>query len=433
MTHSTDHDSAPGEGDTRIPRRQLLKRAAKAAISGAVVSAMRSASFAAAGPYADDAPETPEVKLGFIAVQSCAAIVIGHEKGFFKKHGLTTTLAKENGWAAARDKIVSGENQASHLKFAQPIAGTLGLLGAPKTPIVMPFTLARQGSVFMAATSLKGKLTTDPKTWKAAIEEQSKKGEPFTIALPLPFGWHGLMYRHFLANADIHCDKDLKLITLPPAQMVQNIRVGTMHACAMVEPWGARGVGDNVTFICMYGHELWKDHPIKGLGLQESFAEKNPKTVRAILRGLHEASVWCDNPANHEELAKILSVPSYMNSPIPTILEPLRGNFDWGTGRKEKLPEAAIKYSRDNYPQTRECKWFLAAFRRWGMLEGTVDYDGVAKRVMRADLYRDAMKDLGFTGYKENSDPIQFWDGTSFDHKKAEEYAKSFKIHSLKG
>jgi nitrate/nitrite transport system substrate-binding protein len=300
--------------------------------------------------------------------------------------------------------------------------------------MIAPFTLARQGSVFMAAKTFGGALTMDPKTWKTAIEAQrAKGGDPFTIALPWPYGWHGLMYRYMLANAGIHCDRDLKLITLPPAQMVQNIRVGTMQACAMVEPWGARGVAEGATTIVMYGHEMWRNHPIKSFGMLERFAEQNPKTVRAMLRGLHESAQWCDNPANHEELARILATPSYMNSPAPTILAPVRGQFDWGNGRKETNPDAGIKYNRDNYPQPAEVKWFLTQFRRWGMLTGTPEYEAIAKRVGRPEIYQEAMKELGFSGFKVNNEPVKFWDGTVYDHTKSEAYAKSFAVHSLKG
>lgn len=413
-----------------LRRRDVLRGAAAGVVGGLLAGLPRGY---AGGLFADDAPEQPEVRLGIVAIQSCAPIVIGHEKGLFKKHGLSTTIAKENGWGAARDKVVSGENHGSHLKYAQPLGQTVGVLGGAKTAMVAPYTLCRGGSVFMAATSLKGRLSLDAASWKAVADELREKGEAMTIALPLPFGWHGMMYRHWLANAGIHADKDLKVITLPPAQMVQNIRVGTMHACAMVEPWGDRGVTDKITFIVAYGHELWPDHPIKAFGMLDTFAQEKPKTVKAMLRGLQEAALWCDNPDNHEELAKILSTPTYLNSPAPTILRPLRGEFAWGDGRTEKDPRNAISYARDTSPQPREAKWHLAQFRRWGNIEGAPDYEGITKNVQRADLYSEAMRELGVQAPAVNADPIKLWDGSSFDPAKPEESATSFKIHSLKG
>lgn len=408
-----------------IRRRELLQGSLAAGLLAGLPEGW------AGGVYAGDAPEEREVRLGIVAVQSCASIVIAHEKGFFAKHGLKSTVSKETSWAAVRDKLASGENQATHMKYAQPIGSSIGVLGAQPTALVMPWTLSRNGSVFMVAAPLRGKLTADPATWKTAASEMRAQGEPFTIALPLPFGWHGLMYRHFLADGGVDADKELKLITLPPAQMVQNMRVGTMQACAMVEPWGARGVAEKVAKIAMYGHELWSDHPTKGLGLLQRFADENPKTVRAMLRALHEASAWCDDFANREELAKLLSTPSYLNAPTASILPGMLGEFDWGDGRTLTDRSHAIAYNRDNRPQAREIKWFVSQFRRWGMIRGEPDYDDVVRRVARADLYDEALKELGVVPHPTNDLPIRLWDGTVFEHARAAEFARSFPIHNL--
>ncbi len=50
-----------------------------------------------------------------------------------------------------------------------------------------------------------------------------------------------------------------------------------------------------------------------------------------------------------------------------------------------------------NYPHPAFATWWLTQFRRWGMVKGAPDYAGVAKRVMRPDIYVEAMKELGVT------------------------------------
>ncbi len=409
-------------------RRRFLQTPALAGAAAALAG-----TATARSRQGSSAPEVGELRIGIVAVQSCASIVAAHEKGFFKKHGVTTTLAKENGWAAARDKLVSGENLASHLKYGQPVGCTVGVSGSPKTAMVAPYTLARNGSVFMVARKFAGKLTFDPKSWRTALDERKAAGETLTIALPLPYGFHGMMYRHFLANGGVNADKELKFIALPPAQMVQNMRVGTMEACSLVEPWGARGVGDKVSAIAMYGHEMWKDHPVKSFAFMEGWAEANPRTVRALLRGLHEGALWCDDPKNRPELAKMLSTPTYLNVAESYILPPLEGRFDWGDGRAKTMPEAAISYSRATHPDERQAAWFMANFRRWGMVEGPQDHAAVARKVCSARFHEEAMRELGLPAEPQPEGEIRLWDGTSFDAAKAEDYAKSFAIHGLKG
>lgn len=400
--------------------------------SATLTAAAFTARIAAAGPHQGDGPETPKISVGFVAVASGAPLVVAHERGFFAKHGLESRISKEASWAAARDKLVSGENHTSHVKMAQPIGGTMSALGADPTPMIAPYTLSRSGSAFLVAKPLAGRLTKDPQTWTAIAAEYAERKEPFTIALPLFQGWHGMMYRHFLANAGIHADQQFKVITLPPAQMVQNMKVGTMQACAMVEPWGVRGVSTKTAAMVMYGHELWPAHPTKSLGLMADFAEKNPKTVRAILRAVHEAAQWCDQPDNRETLAQMLAAPSYLHTPKDQVLAVLEGRFDWGDGRTAHEPQNAITYSVGTAPQPRETKWFMAQLARWGMVGGAIDYDAVASSIMRRDLYESALRDLGVTPEAPIDEPIAFWDGTAFDHRRAAEHVREYAVHSRK-
>lgn len=421
----------PTRSSRGLSRRRLLQGAAGAGLAALTTRALAPQAFAT-GPYPSDGPELSKVSIGFVAVQSCAPLIVAHERKLFAKHGLESTLVKEASWAAARDKLASGENHATHMKMAQPIGGTMGVLGAMPTPMIAPFTLARGGSAFLIAKPLAGRLTKDPETWKAVAAEYAERKESFTIALPLFQGWHGMMYRHFLANAGIDADRTFKVITLPPAQMVQNMKVGTMQACAMVEPWGVRGVATKIANVVMYGHELWPSHPIKSLGLMADFAQRHPLTVRAILRAVHEAAVWCDDLGNRAELARMLAVPSYLHVPEDQLLATLNGRFDWGDGRTAEEQQNAITYSVGTYPQRREFKWLMAQFSRWGMVEGTVDYDRIATNVMRCDLYDDALRDLGVAAGVQDDTPIALWDGTRFDHTRAAEHVLEYAVHNRK-
>ena len=61
--------------------------------------------------------------------------------GLFKKYGIESTISKEASWAVIRDRLTLGENQATHMLFGMPLASTMGLLGSPKKPMVIPFVL----------------------------------------------------------------------------------------------------------------------------------------------------------------------------------------------------------------------------------------------------------------------------------------------------
>jgi nitrate/nitrite transport system substrate-binding protein len=65
------------------------------------------------------------------------------------------------------------------------------------------------------------------------------------------------------------------------------------------------------------------------------------------------------------------------------------------------------------------------------MVKGAPDYQGIAKRVMRPDLYIDAMKEMGVTKKVAEVQKFALWDGLSFDAADPEKYATSFPVNSL--
>jgi nitrate/nitrite transport system substrate-binding protein len=156
--------------------------------------------------------------------------------------------------------------------------------------------------------------------------------------------------------------------------------------------------------------------------------------VKAILKALHLASVHLDKLENRRAAAEIIARPTYINCPPEIILQRLMGEYEYGDGRKEKDPFYMIFADRNcNYPHPAFATWWLTQFRRWGMVKGAPDYTGVTKRVMRPDIYMEAMKELGAA---PNVPPLQkfaLWDGIPFDMADPERYARSFPVHSLAG
>jgi nitrate/nitrite transport system substrate-binding protein len=149
---------------------------------------------------------------------------------------------------------------------------------------------------------------------------------------------------------------------------------------------------------------------------------------------LQEASVWLDKLDNRAEQAQIVSKATYINCPPEQILGRLKGEYDFGDGRKKKDPNYMIFSDRNcNYPQLKYAIWFLTQYRRWGMVDGSVDYAGISKQVMRPDIYEEAMKEIGAKHGGANDSAETLFDGATFDPAKPEEYAKSFAVNNLKG
>ncbi len=390
--------------------------------------------------YASDAPETAEIKLGIIALTDCSSIVIAHEKGLFKKYGINSTVSKGASWAAIRDSLGNGDIQATHMLLGMPIASTMGLGGAPKKPMVVPWIINRNGQAITLKKELAGKVADDPKALKPLVDAAKTSGTPMSFAMTFPPGTHAMWLRYWLAAGGIHpgdasgAGADISLITIPPPQMVANMKVGKMDGFCVGEPWNARAIAEDIGFTATTTQAIWKDHPEKVCAFTEDFAAKNPKTVKAMLKALHEASVWLDKMENREEQANIVSAATYINCPPETILGRLQGKYIMGDGRKFKDPNYMTFSDRNcNYPQAKYAKWWLTQLRRWGFTAGAPDYDVVAKQVMRGDIYEEAMKELGIKDRSADETAETLFDGSKFDPKgDMEAYAASFAVKSFK-
>ena len=420
-------------------RRKFLSTSAKTSALGLLYSGLPTGWVGA--QTTSDAPETPNVNFGIIALTDCSPIVIAHEMGLFKKYGIQSTVTKGASWAAIRDSLANGDIQATHMLIGMPIASTMGLGGAPKVPMVIPWLLNRNGQSISLSKSLKGKVADDPKALKPLVDAAKASGTPMTFAMTFPPGTHAMWIRYWLAAGGINPGDasgggaDISLITIPPPQMVANMQVGKMDGFCVGEPWNAKTIADDIGFTAINTQQIWKDHPEKVCAFREDFAEKNPNTVKAVLKALHEASVWLDKMENRVELANIVSAPTYINCPPEAILLRLQGKYDMGDGRRFRDPDYMIFSDRNcNYPQPKYCKWWLTQLRRWGFTEGAPDYEAVTRQVMRADIYEEAMKEIGFEHGGASEAEEKFFDGSVFDPTAdLETYAASFAVKTMKG
>ncbi len=384
------------------------------------------------GAVAADAPETTKIRIGIIALTDCSSIVMAHELGLFKKYGIESTISKEASWAAIRDKLTLGENQATHMLFGMPFASTMGLLGSPKKPMIIPFILNRNGQAITLEKELLAKGAKTPQTLKPLVDQAKKAGTPMTFAMTFPPGTHAMWMRYWLASGGIHPDKDVTLITIPPPQMVANMKVGKMDGYCVGEPWNARAIADGIGFTAITTQQMWKDHPEKVLAFTEEFAEKNPKTVKTILRAMLEASQHIDKMENRPHMAEVVSRPQYINTQKEVILGRILGDYDYGDGRKEKDPYYMTFFVRNtNFPWKSFGVWWLSQFRRWGMVKEAPDYKRLVNQVLRPNLLREVSKEMGIATPKEDMKKEMFSDGVEFDPNKPEEYAKKFQINNI--
>jgi nitrate/nitrite transport system substrate-binding protein len=410
-----------------LSRRKLLKGAAASPV--ARLLAGLPAGWAGT-VYASDAPESPNMRFGIIALTDCASIVMAHELGLFKKFGINSVVSKEASWAVIRDKLSLGENHATHMLIGMPFASTMGLLGSPVKPMIYPWMINRNGQGISLSGSLKNVKTAT--ALKPLAAKAKATGNPMTFAMTFPPGTHAMWLRYWLASGGINPDKDVNLITIPPPQMVANMKVGKMDGFCVGEPWNARAILDRTGFTVITSQQIWPDHPEKVCAFTEEFALKNPKSVKAVLKALHLASEYIDKMENRPNVAEVISRPTYINTPPQVILPRLLGKYDYGDGRFEQDSNYMIFSGRGcNIPLKTYGHWWLSQFRRWGMVTAPPDYKKLVDRVVRNDIYLAAMKEMGVVPKFNDMAPVKLSDGL-FNPNEPEKYALSFAVNSVR-
>ena len=279
------------------------------------------------------------------------------------------------------------------------------------------------------------KIGLDTKPFKEALEKKKASGKAVKAANTFPGGTHDLWIRYWLAAGGIDPDKDIETITVPPPQMVANMKVGTMDCFCVCEPWNLQLVNQNIGYTAITTGELWNKHPEKSLGMRAAWVDKYPNASKAMLMAVMEAQQWADKPENHEELARIMSKRQWINAPYEDIIDRTKGKFDYGIPGKvvENSPHI-MKYwmNHASYPFQSHDLWFITEDIRWAKFEATVDAKGLIKKVNREDIWREAAKTLGV---KASDIPAStsrgketFFDGKVFDPENPAAYLKSLAI-----
>jgi nitrate/nitrite transport system substrate-binding protein len=202
----------------KLSRRTVLQTAAVGAI--AINPALRALVYAAGS----DAPEKTEVRIGFIPLTDCASVVMASVLGIDKKYGVKIIPTKEASWAGVRDKLVNGELDFAHVLYGLVYGVHLGVAG-PKKDMAVLMTLNHNGQAITLSKKLADKGAVDgPGLAKLMAAEKRE----YTFAQTFPTGTHAMWLNYWLAANGINPMSGAKVITVPPPQMVANMRVGNM-------------------------------------------------------------------------------------------------------------------------------------------------------------------------------------------------------------
>ena len=407
-----------------LSRRTVLQSAVASAL--VISPALRAVAYAAGS----DAPEKTEVKIGFIPLTDCASVVMASVLGIDKKYGVKIIPTKEASWAGVRDKLVTGELDFAHVLYGLIYGVHLGVGGAKKDMAVL-MTLNNNGQAITLSKKLADKGAVDGASLAKLMKSEKRE---YTFAQTFPTGTHAMWLYYWMAANGINPMQDAKVITVPPPQMVANMRVGNMDGYSVGEPWNHRAIIDGIGITATTSQDIWKDHPEKVLGTTGEFVKKYPNTARAVTAAILEAGKWIDaGLSNKNKMAETIADKSYVNTSVDAINQRILGRYQNGMGKTWDDPNYMKIYNDGavNFPYLSDGMWFLTQHKRWGLIKDHPDYLAVAKQINQIDIYKQAAVASKTPVPKDLMRSSKLMDGVVWDGKDPKKYADSFKISSL--
>lgn len=349
-------------------------------------------------------PNLRPVIAGFIPLLDCAVPVVASELGFAEEEGIALKLVRETSWANIRDRISVGHFDVAHMLAPMPIAATLNLTSLA-VPMKAPMLLGLGGNAITVSTDLWQQMTDtgsdlkgDPvSTGKAlaslVFSRYSNGNQPLRFGVVHPFSGHAYELRYWLAAAGVDPDNHVEIAVLAPQVMADALRAKQIDGYCVGEPWNTAAVSAGTGRIVTYKQAIWPDSPEKVLGVTQTWAERNPETLSALLRAFSAAADWCASPENAGHLAGILSRSDLLSCPWEICMPAITGQMRFGTGEPEFSVPGFLSFSGGTkaVPMPAHGRWFFEQMVRWRQALASEEATLQAEAVFSPQFYRTAL------------------------------------------
>ena len=369
--------------------------------------------------------EKVNLDLGFIPLAACAPMAVAEAKGFFAKHGLDEVqLVRETSWRGVTDGLLDRTLDGALMPSGMPTWMTAGGHGGDPTPIVTALTLSRNGNGITLASRLAELGVNSVADYRDYLLRTNR--EPHTLGIVHPASMHNLLLRYWLASNAIDPDHDVKLQNLPPAQMLADLKDGSIDGYCVGEPWNVRANREGHGFPIVGDIEIWSGHPGKVLGVREDWALAYPNTHIALTKALLEACRYCADPNHWDELSELLSDRRYLGMKR----ELIRFGSTQASGEEHKSEPHTLFFGAGlNRPSRTEHLWILSQLARWSEIPFPRNYVEILERVCSVGVYSTAARELGIEDVSYQRTAIELFDGIPFNADDPISYINGLSIH----
>lgn len=236
-------------------------------------------------------PDAP-LKIGYLPITDATPLLVAHSLKLFEKYGVKAEKpVMFRSWAQLVEAFLSGSVNIVHL--LSPMSFWLKYAANAPVKAVMWNHLA--GSA----------LTVQPQIDRVA----QLAGK--TIAIPFWYSIHNIVLQqilranHLTATSKTPKANEVKLVVMPPADMVTALANGVIAGFIVAEPFNALAESKGIGKILRFSADVWKDHACCLTMMHEHDIQHRPDWTQNVVNALTDSQIFCVNQPL--EVAKILA------------------------------------------------------------------------------------------------------------------------------
>jgi NitT/TauT family transport system ATP-binding protein len=260
---------------------------------------------------------------------------------------------------------------------------------------------------------------------RVVAKRRRSGAEPLTFGMTFPFSTHNYQLRFWMAAAGVDPDEDVRLVVLPPPYMVESLANKHVDAFCVGAPWNSIAVDLGIGHILHFSSDILQSAVEKVLAVRQSWAEKHPEIVAALVRAHLRASAFIEERANREEVAHLLAQPERIGVDAGVILRSLDGRLKISPDGTMRESDRYLLVGREAAarPDPVQAAWLYAQMVRWGQTPFRPEALKAAMAVFRPDLHDAAAgRPTGAAG------AVGAFAGPPFDPNDVPGHLSAFKI-----
>ncbi|PKM37302.1 MAG: ABC transporter substrate-binding protein [Gammaproteobacteria bacterium HGW-Gammaproteobacteria-10] len=264
---------------------------------------------------AEDRP----LRIGYLPITDASPLLIAHALGYYQEEGVEVdkpTLFRS--WAQIVEAFIAGQIDVIHI--LAPTALWMRYSGK------IPAKIVAWNHVNGSALTVRPDIVTLDRL----------AGE--TVAIPFWYSIHNVALQYLLREHNLtvaapgqsvkSSDRAVKLVVMPPPDMVSALAIGKIAGFIVAEPFNALAETVNAGKIYRFTGDLWQSHACCVVFMHEADLTKRPEWSQKVVNALVKAQSWLRS--NRAEGARLLSkAGEHKYTPHePKVLERALSHYD---------------------------------------------------------------------------------------------------------